>query len=279
MNDLQQSHLYLTYIKTFGWSVITIDGVHIFLKKFPIIGVMAKIQRPPILPYIPKLIPLLHSYHVRTISLEPSLQQSQEEINQYVKKLSLWFTCSKEPYLPTKTIIIDLHSDEQTIFKRLTEAKQRAVRRATKNTLVIKESHDLKELIAVKSKAAGFLGGMTTYGVQQLYKTFGNKQTAILLAVHPNHSTPVGGVFLIFYKTIAYYWIAGATKQGKKLFAPTLLVWEALKFSKKHGCTHFDFVGVWDERMPRQYTAWKGFTKFKEGFGGKEVYYPLVRSK
>jgi lipid II:glycine glycyltransferase (peptidoglycan interpeptide bridge formation enzyme) len=68
----------------------------------------------------------------------------------------------------------------------------------------------------------------------------------------------------------------GATKKGKKLFAPTLLVWEALKVSKKRKMKYFDFIGVWDERTPRKNTEWKGFTKFKEGFGGKELYYPMI---
>jgi len=52
-------------------------------------------------------------------------------------------------------------------------------------------------------------------------------------------------------------------------------VWEALKLSRKKGCTQFDFVGVFDERIQNQFQSWKGFTKFKKGFGGKEIYYPI----
>jgi lipid II:glycine glycyltransferase (peptidoglycan interpeptide bridge formation enzyme) len=37
----------------------------------------------------------------------------------------------------------------------------------------------------------------------------------------------------------------------------------------------FDFVGVWDERKADQHHDWLGFTKFKEGFGGRTFYYPL----
>ena len=59
------------------------------------------------------------------------------------------------------------------------------------------------------------------------------------------------------------------------MFAPTLLVWEALKLSKKHGAKQFDLVGVWDDRTPHKFHEWKGFTKFKEGFGGKIVYYSI----
>ncbi len=78
---------------------------------------------------------------------------------------------------------------------------------------------------------------------------------------------------------IAYYWLAAATNLGKKLFAPTLLVWEVLKTAKKNGCEVFDFEGIYDERYPIK--SWLGFTKFKEGFGGKEILYPpsLVKSR
>ena len=50
-----------------------------------------------------------------------------------------------------------------------------------------------------------------------------------------------------------------------------VLVWEAFKLAKKRGCQIFDFEGIYDERFPKAGTAWKGFTKFKEGFGGEKV--------
>jgi len=96
----------------------------------------------------------------------------------------------------------------------------------------------------------------------------------ILLAYTDTHKL-VGGILLVFWEKTAYYWIAGATKQGKKLFVPTILVWEALKAAKRRGAKQFDFVGVWDERKPNEHHDWLGFTKFKEGFGGVPFYYPL----
>jgi lipid II:glycine glycyltransferase (peptidoglycan interpeptide bridge formation enzyme) len=51
------------------------------------------------------------------------------------------------------------------------------------------------------------------------------------------------------------------------------LVWEALKLAKKRGCRIFDFEGIYDERFPKAAASWKGFTKFKEGFGGEKIVY------
>ncbi len=273
--ELQQSSLYAQYIKTLGWQVLTIDQTHVFFRYIPLSGTIAKIQRPSTLPSIDKLVPLLKEHHVRIVIAEASAQQNPQAFSDWRKKLGKHFKLSSTPYIPTKTILIDLTPNEAEIFQRLTEAKRRAVRRAQKNNLIIKESTNIDDLIKIKNKSAGFLGFLTTFGIKKLWPIFAPKHAIILLAFTSSEKL-VGGVLLLFWNKIAYYWIAGATHEGKKLFAPTLLVWEALKLSKIRGAQTFDFVGVWDERLPKQYDAWKGFTKFKEGFGGKTIYYPIA---
>ncbi|MEK7119530.1 MAG: peptidoglycan bridge formation glycyltransferase FemA/FemB family protein, partial [Patescibacteria group bacterium] len=199
---------------------------------------------------------------------------------------------------------------EDEIFKRFSEAKRRAVRRTIKHHVLIRESSDIHVLINIKNKSAGLFGFITTTGVDKLWHIFAPKHAAILLAYKSKNSSTlssrppsrdpsshhflnwipgsfakqrtrndnkiVGGILLLFYDSVAYYWIAGATREGKKLFAPTLLVWEAITLAKKRGSRLFDFVGVWDERLPNENNNWKGFTKFKEGFGGTELYYPIA---
>ncbi len=273
--ELQQSPLYTQYIKTLGWQVLTIDRTQIFIRHIPLSGTIAKIQRPTKLPQTDKLIPLLKTHHVRTIIAEASQKQNPEKFSLWCQALKKHFKISSTPYIPTKTILVDLTTNETEIFQRFTEAKRRAVRRAQKNNLRIKESNSIDDLIKIKNKSAGFLGFLTTFGIKKLWPIFGPKNGAILLAYTPQQKL-VGGVLLLFWEKTAYYWIAGATREGKKIFAPTLLVWEALKLSKLHGAKNFDFVGVWDERLPHQYDSWKGFTKFKEGFGGKTTYYPIA---
>ncbi len=43
------------------------------------------------------------------------------------------------------------------------------------------------------------------------------------------------------------------------------------RLEKAKGNKEFDFVGVWDERLPRKNREWKGFTKFKEGYNPKVI--------
>lgn len=275
--ELQQSTPYVSYIRRLGWKTEVLDGTTLFIRKIPFVGTLAKIQRFDTLPYLPRLIPFLRSYTVTTVAAEPSLAVSQDTYSAWLESVSKFFKIYREPFMATKTIRIPLVDDEQTIFSRLTEAKRRAVRKAQKNDIIVDSSPNIAALMSIKAKGAGLFGSITTYGADIVWEEFTKKKKAFtLLAYRKGTKNPVAGVMLLVWDNISYYWIAGATKQGKKLFAPTLLVWEALRLSKQHGATAFDFLGVWDERTPTINSSWKGFSKFKEGFGGTALYYAFA---
>jgi lipid II:glycine glycyltransferase (peptidoglycan interpeptide bridge formation enzyme) len=189
--------------------------------------------------------------------------------------VSKFVRINTSPFLPTKTIHVDLKRSEKEIFSSFSEAKRRAVRRATTLGVTVSESNNISDLLRAKNASAGMFGFMTTTGIRELWETFKPDHTSIVLA-HDINKKLIGGVLLIHHDQRTYYWIAGSIQYGKKLFAPTLLVWESIKVAKKHKSSIFDFVGTWDERIPTENMQWKGFTKFKEGFGGTQVYYPLV---
>ena len=277
--EIQQSSYYADFIRNFGWKVETLGTQYIYIRPFPFIGGLAKIQRGIALPHIQSLIPIIKKYRVRTLALEPDSTISQSVFTAWTKKIKPFVRLNADYFLPTKTIRVPLNNSHDAIFHAFSEAKRRAVRRAEKNTVTVEISDDIDALIRLKNKSAGFLGFITTAGVRTLWDAFPKKNKAVLIAYQKEtRENPVGGILLFFWDSIAYYWIAGATKNGKKLFAPTLLIWEALKESKKRNCTSLDFVGVWDERIPAKNQKWHGFTKFKEGFGGHALYYPLVQN-
>lgn len=276
--EIQQSPLYARCLQSLGWQTPKVDGFYVFIKKFPLIGGFAKIQRVQKLPNVKKLVSILKRDGVRRIVVEPDASINQTQFSRWCADMSKRVKILTSPYLATKTRIIDLQPSEEDIFQGFSEGKRRAVRRATTHGVVISESRDIDSFLMLKNRSAGFLGFITTTGIKPLWNIFAPPHATILLAYsQTNSSRPVGGVLLLFWDKIAYYWLAAATRQGKKLFAPTLLVWETLKLAKKKGCTQFDFVGVWDERIPKMNHNWRGFTKFKEGFGGKPRYYPIVK--
>lgn len=274
MAEIQQEDFYAGYIRKLHWTVELIHGVYVYIKSIPFTGGLAKIQRSDTLPSLARLLPILNKYHVRTVAIEPSRDISEKKLNTYQDKLAPHVRINRSPFLSTKTIIVPLETHTDEIFSRFSEAKRRAVRKALKNNVHIVQSKNINELIHIKNTSAGLFGFITTYGLKELWSVTYPKHATILLA-QKNQRT-LGSILLLYQRNKAYYWIAGTTREGKKLFAPTLLVWEALKCAKEKGCKEFDFVGVWDERLPKQNKEWLGFTKFKEGFGGIAQYYPIA---
>lgn len=264
--DIRQTEQYANYLKLLGWKKIKIKKGQIFLKKIPLIGTIIKIQRisPPIsLKEIEKIAKKNRAFLIQ-------IDQENPKITNYE---NYGYKINKTPYFPTKTIQIDLTRTEQEIFNSFSQVKRRAVRKAVKNGVTVNLASDYKDFLVIKKKSLlekFVLPIMVKKEITTLYQAFWPKNAKILIAFY--QQKPVAGVFLLHSNKVAYYWLASSTKFGKKLFAPTLLVWKALILAKKIGCKIFDFEGIYDERFPIK--SWLGFTKFKEGFGGKEVYFP-----
>lgn len=277
--EIQQSSLYPKYMQNLGWTVVKLPSGNIFIRKFPFVGALAKFQRIRVLPPVKSFVVFLQKYSIRRLAIEPDSTIDSDKFHAWCQEISKSVRLNRSYFLPTKTIQIDLRPQEDTIFQRFTEAKRRAVRRASHLGVTVQESDKIQDLIHIKNKSAGFLGFITTTGVRQIWEAFAPNHASILLAYSGNPKKHiVGGVLVVLWDDIAYYWIAGSTQEGKRLFAPTLLAWESMRLAKKMGAIAFDFVGAWDERLPKENHEWKGFTKFKEGFGGSTLYYPILQT-
>lgn len=273
--DIRQSIEYAKYIESIGWQVEKINKGNVFIKKIPLIGSLIKIQRIDSPISFAEIENLVKKYHAFQIIIEPSSIASQ---------IPKGYRHLKSPFIPTKTLILDLKQTEEKIFTSFSKNKRRDIRIAEKNHLVIKEGSP-EEFVQLKKKTLWkkrILPLGTEREVLPLVKAFGGKSKILVayLSTTPNNRQyPVAGTLLLFHHKTAYYWQAAATNIGKKFMAPTLLLWEAIKLSKKKGCEAFDFEGIYDERFP-QNKSWLGFTHFKKGFGGKEILFPepLVNS-
>ena len=269
MNDLRQSPQYARYLRLLGWQVEEIDNCYIFIRKIPFLPFsIIKVQRPPKIPF-EKIEKLAEKHRAIKITIEPT----DNTLIYYHQTLTrLGYKLSASPFLPTKTLRIDLTQSENKIFKQMKKKTRYALRKAQKNNLRIEEAKDIASLIHLKSPRLSPFYFFTKKEIESLWQAFYPANASLLLSYFNTSKKPLAGVLLLFYQKTAYYFLAGATKEGKRLGAPTLLVWEAIKLAKKRGCQVFDFEGIYDERFP--ITSWKGFTHFKKGFGGKEIEYP-----
>lgn len=296
MQDIHQSSTYAQFMNKIGWNVENIDGVNIFIKKLPLLPAVMKLQRSDKLPQLNKLKLLMQKYHSHSISVEPNVIARSPKDDVAISNLK----SLTSPFLPTKTIFIDLLPDESEIFNKFSGAKRKAVRRAQNLGVEIFHSNNIEDFIKLKGSSAGFLGFLTTQTLKPIWKTFAPNNAFILLAkiniahyssnsVLPNekllkissrsakqdsNNKFIAGVLILIWQNTAYYWMAATSNAGKQNFAPTLLIWESLKKAKKMNCTNFDFEGIYDERYEKLNKEWLGFSKFKSGFGGKEIYFP-----
>ena len=113
MIDIRQSIHYANYLKRQGWVVERIGEINYFIRKFPIIGAILKIQRPEEINY-DIINKLCRKYRVFQVILEPNLAAGDTfHIDQLYTH---GFKLSKSPYLPSKTLQIDLTQAHKEIF-------------------------------------------------------------------------------------------------------------------------------------------------------------------
>ncbi len=263
MTDLRQTPQYAKYMKALGWDIEKINNDYVYLKKIPLFGKIAKLQRPSKEIFNFKFSIYNKSQNITALYIEPS-QNTRYKIPNI-------FKLARSAFLPSKTIQIDLTKSEEQLLKEMKPKTRYNIKIASKRGVVVRKSQDIAVFINLwKSSVRRRLALPQDKEIGALWEAFAGK-ACLLLAYHNNDL--VAGVLTVKSPDTAFYMYAASTKEGKKLFAPTLVAWEAIRLAKQKGGKIFDFEGVFDERYPST-RSWRGFTKFKEGFGGKIVEFP-----
>lgn len=271
MEDLRQSEKYSRYMKNLGWNVGRLEGCYYYSRRIPLLGLkIIKVQRPEKVISVKSLKELAQKEFALVLYLEPK----DDEQKDYYRQNG--FKISNSPLLPTKTITINVTKTPETLLSAMHYKTRYNIKLAKRLGVHIKRSKRIAIFSSFWQKNALSRGMFLPMGreIKTLYDSFENRAT-ILTAFH--HKKRVASLFLVDTNEISYYMYATANKDGKRMFAPTLLVWEALLLAKKRGRTLFDFEGIFDERFP--INSWKGFTRFKRSFGGKEIEYPGTMRK
>lgn len=257
-------------MKSLGWRVEHLGQSFAFIRPFSLFGSFIKIQRINLPIYFDEIETLRQEHRAFKTQISPFISTSEKKIES--EFLKHHYRVDFSPNTPTKTIQVDLRSSLDTIFSCFTESKRRATRRAIRYGISIRETDNIDSFIKIRAQKFFPFGFLMKKEIDCLWKLFYPNNAKLLLA-YDSHDVPVSGILLLHFDGVSYYWHAASTSIGKKSFAPTLLVWEALKLSKTLGLHMFDFEGVYDERFSSVTSSWKGFTRFKQGFGGKEVDY------
>jgi len=286
-----------------GWKVETIDNdsmnqcsnekINIFIKKIPILPFsVIKILRYKGKIQLIKLKNLAKKHRAILIKLEPFEIEKTKNGQVYFKVLEN----NKWPLTPTKTLWVNLKKSENQI---LSEMKQKtrynirlAQRKKIKAEIISGDKITTDQLLDFynlwkKNKPHNWLFRPNFNELKYLVECFDKKCFFVFIHRHSELDSEsiqintsidscfrrndkecklIAACLILTSSNVAFYWHNTSTDLGKKLFAPTLCIWEAIRESKKRKLKIFDFEGLWDERYPKLNKNWKGFSRFKEGF-------------
>ncbi|HYU65054.1 MAG TPA: peptidoglycan bridge formation glycyltransferase FemA/FemB family protein [Candidatus Paceibacterota bacterium] len=171
---------------------------------------------------------------------------------------------------PQRTIIMDLTFSELEMLSRMYHKTRYNINLATKKGLSLREENELDVFWGLLSRTAAH-DNFSTHP-QEYYQKLINffqsgKEIKTKLFFVWFQGRPIAGALTLTYGDGAYYLHGAMDRDYRHLMAPYFMHWEIMKYYKGLGLTSYDFWGI-DSRN------WPGLTRFKLGFGGREVEYP-----
>lgn len=218
------------------------------------------------------------------VNVVPGAEADSEEGRRWADALARGgFRHARFGAAPTKTLMLDLTLSEEALLRGMKEKTRYHLRLAGRRGLVAE---------VVSGPALLAAGGAP---LDRFYRMYAGNCRRLRLRTQPRPDTErfvaaLGeAVFAVFVRSAAgedlavalhvasdgtvVYELNGSTEEGRKAYAPTLAVWEGIREGQRRGCARYDFGGTFDERFDRAQKRWQGFSRFKAGFGAREVAY------
>lgn len=189
---------------------------------------------------------------------------------------------------PKHTLIIDLTKSLNDLRQDLKSGHRNLINGTKRRDLEITQSNskaDFEHFLSML-KDTSSRSGVTFHPAsyfRRLFEVLGEDQTAKLYIARRDKE-PIAAALFYDYHGIRYYAHAGAYQElNRKYNASVSLLWQAIVDAKDLGMQYFDMWGIAPNDDPKH--KWAGITKFKKGYGGREVSYlgtyeiPIKRTK
>lgn len=268
MIDIRQTPQYADYLRKIGWTVEGSHKTNYFIRKIPVLGAFVKIQRPGKID-LGKIEKLAKKYRAFQIIIEPHRATPAGKPKILLKH---GYRLSKSPFLPTKTIHLDLTQSKDKLLKQVKKDARYSIRKTNELRIMNHELRDIEKFRSAWKKSVGLKRYVPSVKTLKALKNSFKKKSLFLL----DEEESSGAIFLIGDK-IGYYWQAFTGKEGRKNLSQYKIVWEGILWAKEKGAKIFDFEGIYDKRFPNK--SWYGFSHFKKSFGGSEIEYPGTYTK
>ncbi len=224
----------------------------------------------PTLEVLEKLKEISKDNNAIFIKLEPDVEHN-EKIEKQLIDLGL---VHGKPLFTKYTSIIDLNKSEDELLNSFKSKTRYNIRLSEKHGVKIQEDNcdkafeEYLNLVLETTKRQGFYAHDKKYHTEQ-WKIL--KSAGISHLLTATFEGKILASFLLFkFNDVLYYPYGASTREQKELMAPTLLMWEAIKFGKSLGCKSFDLWGDTEPDPPPNHPYF-GFHKFKEGFSPRLV--------
>ncbi len=283
MIDIRQSSNYAKYLESQGWIVERINNTNYFIKKIPLLGSVLKIQRPKTVNF-ETIIKLERKYRVFQTVIESDLSFSDWRFKfNHNSLLQNGYKLSRNTYLPSKTIHIDLNQSQDQIFRNFSKDCKYSIRKGEGyKTKEYSTPTQIKIFHEAWKKSVNFKRYVPSLqSLLELKKSFPQSKSLFLASYNKSGNIIGGAIFTIsshgVSNYITYYWQGFTNNEGRTSLSQYSLLYQGILWGKKMRCKVYDFEGIYDDRFPIK--SWSGFTHFKKQFGGNEVLYPGCYTK
>lgn len=170
--------------------------------------------------------------------------------------------------------VVDLTKSEEELLAQMHSKTRYNIKIANRHDVQIKEATNDKgfeiylKLLFDTTKRQGFYLHSENYH-RQLWKTL--KPTGIPHIMLAEYQGQVLSAFMLFtLKDKLFYPYGASLDIHREVMAPTLLMWECIKFGRSHDLKYFD---MWGSLGPdaKETDNGYGFHRFKQGYGGQLV--------
>lgn len=182
------------------------------------------------------------------------------------------FKKSSKEIQPHRSVIMDLEKSEDELLSLMHHKTRYNIKVAEKNNLVFTVGNNIDafwKLLKQTAKNDNFSTHSKEYYEKLCSSPAGGTGLKSEMVFIKHKDTPIAGALLLAYDDRVYY-LHGAMDRDsryKPMMAPYLLHWEVMKWAKGYGVKYYDLWGI-------DANKWPGVTRFKLGWGGRQVEYP-----
>lgn len=211
-----------------------------------------------------------------SIQLEPNIIDGVQ-LHENFKLLGL--IPAAHPLFTKHTLQLDLTKSEEELLTAMHQKARYNIKVAQKHEVKVEEKNNSEgfeifwELTQETTSRQQFFAHTKSYHQNQwqiLPHTIkpNSLSSHLLIATYENKPLTSWIVF-VFHDTL-YYPYGASSHEYRETMHSTLMMWEAIRFGKKHHLKIFDLWGAAAPDTPSS-DPWFGFTQFKERFGPERV--------